>query len=107
MSGRIKVAPAEDRTYQGIAFHSKREMFDFIKLAALERSGIVTELKRQVPFPIVVNGIIVCKWVADFTCLDLKGQIQVYDSKGMRTEMYKLKSKLFHACYPHLRIVEL
>jgi hypothetical protein len=107
MSGRIRVSAKEDRTYQGITFASKREMGEYIKLQALERSGIISELRRQVAFPIMVNGTVVCKYIADFTCLDRAGRLQVYDAKGYATEMFKLKRKLFHAVYEDLRLVEL
>lgn len=107
MSVRIRVSAKEDRTYLGIVFASKREMGEYIKLQALERGGIISDLKRQVPFPIVIGSIKVCKYIADFTCKDLNGKTQIYDAKGHKTEMYRLKKKLFEACYPGWRIVEL
>lgn len=104
---RIKVAPKEDRTADGVVFASKREMGEYLKLKALERGGIISGLRLQPRFPIIVNGVKVCDYVADFACVDREGRPCIYDAKGMITEKYKLKSKLFHACYPDLRIVEL
>lgn len=104
---RIKVAPKEDRTADGIVFASKREMGEYLKLKMLEKAGIIRNLNLQVRFKLHANGCHVCDYIADFTCMDQDDRLCVYDAKGMKTEMYKLKKKLFHANYPMLRIVEL
>jgi hypothetical protein len=36
----------------------------------------------------------------------MDGRRIVEDVKGAKTAVYTLKAKLFHACYPHLRILE-
>jgi hypothetical protein len=103
---RIKVAPKEQRTLDGILFASKREMIRYSELKMLVRSGIISKLELQPKFPIVLNGTHVCNYISDFRYLDQQGNTIVEDSKGMRTEIYRLKAKLFHACYPKLRIIE-
>jgi hypothetical protein len=50
--------------------------------------------------------VLVCKYVSDFKYLDRENRTVIEDSKGMKTEIYRLKYKLFHACFPGLRIVE-
>lgn len=103
---RINVSPKEERTADGITFASKREMLRYGELKMLVRARVITNLELQPKFPIVINGQTVCNYISDFRYRDLQGKVIVEDSKGMRTEIYRLKSKLFHACYPHLRIVE-
>ncbi len=105
--GRYRVAPKEDRTFQGIIFHSAHEMNEWIKLLALERCGTIRKLKRQVWFPIYFGKVKICSYVADFTFEDLEGRLNVADAKGHRTEVYRLKKKMFEACYAPLYILEL
>lgn len=107
MAGRIRVAAKEDRTADGIVFASKREMGEYLNLKMLERAGILVSIALQPRFPLVVNGVKIATYVGDFYCIDKDGVGFLYDAKGMKTEVYRLKSKLFHALYPHLRIVEL
>ena len=114
MSGRIRVAPAEERTVDGIVFASKREMGHYLQFRALERSGAILKLERQVPFQLFaaqlgsdIKAVPVAKYVADFVVTEKDGTKGIFDSKGFRTEVYKIKKKLFEACYVNQRIVEL
>ena len=111
MAARIKVAAAEDRTADGIVFHSKREMQAYCGFRALEKSGQIKKLNRQVAFPLLAycegKPVRISEYRADFVITELDGTVRVYDSKGFRTEMFKLKKKWFGWCYPHLRIVEI
>lgn len=107
MPGRYKVAAKEDRTADGVVFDSEHEMNQYLKLKMLYRAGTITDLELQPRFPLVVNGVKVCEYVADFRCTDVSGRISIYDAKGHRDALYKLKYKLFHALYPDLRIIEL
>jgi hypothetical protein len=91
---------------EGHVFASKREAFRYQELRILERSGYITELTLQQKFPLVVNGVKVCTYIADFCYLDMQGRAIVEDSKGMKTPVYRLKNKLFHVLYPNLRISE-
>lgn len=106
MSGRIRVAPVEDRTLDGIVFHSKREMLRYRELKILERARIIMDLELQPKFPLVVNGLKICSYVSDFRYKDQQGRIVIEDAKGMKTELYLIKAKLFHALNPDLRIIE-
>jgi hypothetical protein len=105
MSGRIRVAPKEERTLDGITFASKAEMNRFAELKMLERAGLIEGLERQPRYILLTephkNKSIV--YVADFRyrSLETKG-IVVEDVKGMRTEVYKLKLKLFRDRYPDI-----
>lgn len=89
-----------------VTFDSKKEAQRYWELALLEKDGEITELKRQVPYPIVVKGILIGKYVADFTYCEYtrditpKHVVQVIeDVKGFRTAIYILKKKLVEAIY--------
>jgi hypothetical protein len=89
----------------GIVFHSKREMVRYSELKILNRCGAIDDLVLQPVFPLEVNGVRVCAYIADFQ-YSQDGQTIVEDSKGAVTALYRIKKKLFEACYPTLRIVE-
>lgn len=104
-------AGKEARTLDGILFDSKREMAVYQSLMALQRAGTIRGLERQVKFPLnaldasSLKPEKVCFYVADFVCQDLDGRTCVYDAKGVKTAMYRLKKKWFEVQYG-LRIVE-
>jgi Protein of unknown function (DUF1064) len=75
----------------GVRFASQKEAQRWAELRLLERKGEITGLKRQVRFPLSVNGIKVTTYVSDFTYRDPGGRLVVEDAKGVRTPLYKLK----------------
>lgn len=77
-----------------ITFHSKKEAKRYGDLILLQRAGVISDLKLQVKFPIVVDDALITTYVADFTYLDAKGERVVEDVKGYATEVYALKRKL-------------
>lgn len=62
------------------------------------KAGLISNLRLQVPYQITVNGMKVCKYVADFVYED-KGVEIVEDVKGMKTPIYNLKKKLMKAVF--------
>ena len=90
---------------------------------------MITHLELQPEYQITINGIKICKYIADFRYFtvraesnersynskgewqtptmtgDTEGQI-VEDSKGFKTPIYRLKKKLVEACYPGTIIKE-
>jgi len=84
----------------GIKFHSKKEAVRYQELKLLHDTGVISELKLQVRFPIVVNGKKICTYISDFTYFDNKGKFFCEDVKGVRTQIYRLKKKLVEALYP-------
>ena len=98
----------------GIKFDSKKEAKRFNELKILEKANEISELRLQVKFELQPsfkkNGKTYRKieYIADFTYYDnKKQQYVVEDVKGYRTEVFKLKKKLFEYKYPHLSIKEL
>ena len=89
----------------GIIFPSKKEASRYVELKMLQRSGIITELDWQRKYPLMVNGVKICTYIADFRYLDKDGREVVEDVKGVRTAVYKLKAKLMIAIYG-IRVIE-
>lgn len=82
----------------GIKFDSKREAQRYGALQLMLKAGLISNLRLQVPYQITVNGMKVCKYVADFVYED-KGIEIVEDVKGMKTPIYNLKKKLMKAVF--------
>src|SRR5262245_5951739 len=89
----------------GILFRSDKEMRRYQDLKLLLRAGTIHDLKWQVPFDLIVNGVKICQYRADFTYRDLDGKLIVEDTKGFRTREYQIKARLMLACL-HIRILE-
>lgn len=79
-------------------FQSKREAKRWQELELLQHAGEISNLRRQVPFAIVINRMHVCDYLADFVYLR-DGVEVVEDVKGFATEVFRLKAKLVRALY--------
>lgn len=100
----------------GITFDSKKEANRFKELQLLERAGKITALQRQVKYVLIPTqrefsneiykkgahqghfkpGKVLekeCSYIADFAYIQ-DGAYVVEDTKGVRTEAYKIKRKL-------------
>lgn len=85
-------------TIDGIRFASQREGKRYVELKILERAGEIQCLTLQRPYKLEVNGLHVCKYVADFVYVGSSGEIVVEDVKGVRTKEYIIKRALMKAC---------
>lgn len=85
----------------GYVFDSKKEFIRWCELRILERAGKISELRRQVKFELIPkqDGERPCDYIADFVYRDSDGKTVVEDCKGMRTDVYKIKRKLFQWRY--------
>ena len=82
-----------------ITFHSKKEAKRYGELKLLEKSGEIFYLKLQERYALNIGQVKICTYVSDFTYIDKNGLKVVEDTKGMRTQVYKLKAKLMLAIY--------
>lgn len=96
----------------GVQWDSKHEARDGAKLQQLASAGIISNLQRQVRFVLQEGyrnnqgkAIRPICYIADFV-YERDGQKYVQDSKGVRTEVYKIKRKLFEKRYPKYIFVE-
>lgn len=86
--------------YHGIKFDSKKEGAYYLKLKTMEELGIIKDLKLQVKFELQpsfkFNGktIRAINYIADFTYYDENNKYHIVDTKGVKTEVYKIKKKM-------------
>lgn len=86
----------------GEEFHSKKEARRWTALLLLQTAGHIRNLVRQVKYDIVVNGIRICSYTADFVYEErLKGSWAkvVEDSKGYPNDRWPMKKKLMKAVH--------
>lgn len=96
----------------GVVYDSKKEAKRAAVLQQQAKFGIITNLQRQVAFelqPGYTNNkgakIRPITYVADFT-YEQNGQKYIEDTKGWRTDIYKLKKKIVEYKYPEYTFVE-
>lgn len=82
----------------GIRFASRRESRRYADLRLLEKARQITGLTLQPKFELMVNGHLICKYVADFQYVE-HGRVVVEDAKGVHTSTYLLKRKLMKAIH--------
>jgi hypothetical protein len=81
----------------GHTFHSKAEARRYLELKALRERGQISDLRLQPRFPIKLNGVLVCHYIADFAYIENDEKI-IEDVKGFKTDVYRLKKKMMAAC---------
>ncbi len=86
----------------GFTFDSKKERDRYVELKHYEWASEIIDLELQPKFDLIVNGIKVCAYRADFRYKRLSEQKTwidtVEDVKGFKTSIYRLKFKLMKAC---------
>ncbi len=96
----------------GIYFDSKKEAEHYLILKSLEKNGMIKDLEIQKEFELIPsynNGLRTIRktvYRADFVYKNNRDELIVVDVKGFKTEVYKLKKKLFEYNYK-MRITEL
>lgn len=90
-------------------FDSELEAKRYCQLKLLQRAKQISNLRLQVPFLLQEgfkkNGKTYRKieYIADFV-YEEKGQTVVEDTKGICTDVFKIKQKLFECKYPELSL---
>lgn len=91
---------AKKTEVNGIMFDSRKEAGRYVELKMLEKAGYITDLRLQQKFVLIPaqkkNGKTVereCSYIADFVYKE-NGKTVVEDTKGFRTDTYKIKRKL-------------
>lgn len=101
--GSNKYGAVRTETPDGIVHDSKGESRRWAVLQQASMAKLITGLQRQVRYDLVVNGVKVCTYVADFVYTTTKayGPVQdvVEDFKGTVTPAARLKMKLFEAVH--------
>lgn len=98
----------------GEEFDSQLEADRWKELNLLQKANQIEDLRRQVRFNLQPRykkkgkTIQEINYFADFVYYDLKKKHYVVeDTKGYRTEVYRLKKKIFEYKYPELEIREI
>lgn len=86
----------------GIRFDSRREADYYGQLKLEKRGGLIKDFKRQVEFPLSVNGIKICTHRVDFLVDLPNGKSEVREVKGFATPEWNLKRKIFEATWPEI-----
>jgi hypothetical protein len=85
----------------GAVHDSSKEYRRWQVLELRERAGEIRSLRRQVPYALVVNGVLVCQYVADFDYIEGEARI-VEDCKSEPTRKlaaFRIKAKLMAAIH--------
>jgi hypothetical protein len=92
----------------GIKFDSKKEATRYQELKLLEKAGKIKELKLQPEYELIPkfkkNNKTYRKTIykADFSYFDIEANKYIIeDVKGFKTDVYKLKKKLFEYKYDY------
>lgn len=88
-------------------YDSKREARYASQLHLLQQAGEITNLEEQKRFELLPkqtdsNGKCIFRaiyYVADFCFYDKEGKYHVQDVKGLKTDVFSLKEKLFYHRY--------
>ena len=84
----------------GITFDSKAEANRYCELRAAKRAGTIQGFGIQPSF--VLEGSV--RYRPDFIVCDLGGHIWVEDVKGVETQAFRLKRKLWEQRYPWMEL---
>ena len=99
----------------GIKFDSKKESKRYEQLKILKKAGLIKDLELQPTFvlqPAYKNNkgekVRAITYKADFIYFDVHlDKYIVEDVKGYKTDVYKLKKKIFEYQYPNLTLEEI
>lgn len=99
---------ARATTVDGVRFASIKEASRYQELRLLLTAGQIGDLQTHPAWSLVVNGVVIGRYTADFAYTDrATGAPVVEDVKSppTRTEVYRLRKKLMRALY-EIEIVE-
>jgi len=99
-SKRANKYGAKRTIVDGYTFDSKAEADYYATLKLRARAGEVSDIRMQVKYPLVVSGLPICTYRADFVFFDITMQRhRVVDVKGVLTRVFRIKQKLMKACH--------
>lgn len=97
-------------SYNGIIFDSKKELNHYLEYQDMLSKRLILSYQRQVKYILQdkfkdMDGKTIreISYIADHVIEHLNGSIEVIDSKGFKTQVFKLKMKLFKKRYQEIR----
>lgn len=100
----------EKTVVDGIKFDSKKEAEYYIQLKLLKKAGEIRDIGLQPKFELQPgfekNGVKYqpITYIADFVITNNDGTTEIVDVKGVKTQVFKIKKKLFEYMYPDLSL---
>jgi hypothetical protein len=88
---------AKKQEYNCEKYDSKGEAAYAEELDWRIKAGEILSYRRQVKIPLVVNGVLICNYYADFLVTDKYGAEEIHEYKGFKTDTFNLKWKLLQA----------
>lgn len=94
----------------GIEFDSKKEAEYYCQLKLLKQAGEIRDIGLQQKYTLQPgfkkNGVKYqpITYIADFVITNNDGTTEVVDIKGVETQVFKIKRKLFEYKYPDLNL---
>lgn len=83
-------------------YDSKFEAGYAQELELRKKAGDIKDFEEQKTLELIVNGYVVCTYRIDFIIIHNDGLKEYVETKGFATPVWKLKWKLFEACYSDL-----
>jgi hypothetical protein len=71
-------------------------------LLARKHRGEILSYTVQESFNLNVNNLFICAHIVDFIVMNKDNMAEVHETKGVETDVWKLKYKLFRALYPSI-----
>lgn len=96
---KFKAVPMVD--HKGEKFRSHLEGKYNERVTLLMRVGDVTKVEREIPYQLVVNGVLVATYVLDFRVTYPDGRVEHVDCKSSATvtALFKIKKALMLAVH--------
>ena len=97
-------------TIDGITFDSKKEAEHYCMLKILKQAGEIKDFGLQPRYELQPsfekNGekYRAITYIADFVIVNNDGTTEVVDIKGVETQVFKIKKKMFEYMYPDLSL---
>jgi hypothetical protein len=88
---------AKSQEYNGEKYDSKGEAGYAQELDWRIKAGEIKSYERQVKIPLIVNGVLICNYYADFIVITKHDAVEIHEYKGMVLPLFQLKWKLLQA----------
>jgi len=100
---------AKKQFYKGIRFDSKKELNRYLILEQMQIKKYISNLEVHPVFPLIVNGVKIGRYTADFKYINNQGIEIIEDvkSKVTRTRDYILRKKILATYKPPVIITEI
>ena len=102
-----KWTSAKKQEYGGFRYDSGFEASYAMELDLRIKAKDIKSYQRQINIPLVVNNYLVCTYRIDFVITHNDDSVEYVETKGMHTDTWRNKWKLFEALYCDLPDVKL